>query len=294
MRPTDRNRRARLAPVLAAACLALGSALVAPAGAAEPSFDTGQPTVRAANACFSDNIRVTGWLLPRQETGVAMPLEGYRIAEVLVREGQVVGADQDLVRLARLPDPPGPPNPATARLPAAMTLKAPAAGIVSRIAARVGAVPAPGGDPLVRLVTDPDVDVLVEVPSPHVARIKAGASARVLLDDGTEVPALVRTPAAEVDPTTQFARARLSVRADRPLRFGSFARALVDTGRSCGVAVPRSAILRQNDATSVQVMKDGHVEARRVRVGLSSEDAVEIREGLAEGEVVVTNAGLAF
>lgn len=293
--------RAPRAPALLSAALVRLPALgllpalllgVAPASA-QGMFDTSQPTVRAATACFSDNIRVTGWLLPRGETGVSALVDGYRVSEVLVREGEVVGPDQEVVRLARLPDPPGPTNPATARLPATIGLKSPSAGIVSKVEARVGMVPRPGGDPLVRLVVDPDVDVLVEVPSPHVTRVRPGAAARVLLDDGTELPALVRTPAAEVDPTTQFARARLSVRSDRPLRFGSFARALVDTGRSCGVAVPRSAILRQNDATSVQVSRDGRIETRRVRVGLSTDDAVEIREGLAEGETVVTNAGSA-
>ena len=283
--------RARTAPALLALGLAISGA--GPA-AADAVFDTSQPTLRAVSACFSDSVRVTGWLLPRGETGVTALLDGYRVTEVLVREGEVVGPDQEVVRLARLADPPGPPNPATQRLPATMSLKSPSSGIVSKVAARVGQVPTPGGEPLVRLVTDPDVDVLIEVPSPHVTRVKAGAAARVLLDDGTEVPALVRIPAAEIDPATQFARARLSVRADRPLRFGSFARALVDTGRSCGVAVPRSAILRQNDATSVQVVRDGRAEARRVRVGLSSDEAVEIREGLAEGETVVTNAGTAF
>jgi multidrug efflux pump subunit AcrA (membrane-fusion protein) len=78
------------------------------------------------------------------------------------------------------------------------------------------------------------------------------------------------------------------------LRAGIFASALIDTEHSCGIAVPRSAIVRQNDTVSVQVLKAGRVETRRVRVGLSSEDNVEIREGLAEGESVITNAGVAF
>ena len=89
-------------------------------------------------------------------------------------------------------------------------------------------------------------------------------------------------------------RFEVSVIPNASLRSGMFVRVLVDTGRSCGVAVPRSALLRQNDATSVQVLKDGKVEPRRVVVGLSSEDKVEIRQGLAEGESVVANASLAF
>jgi hypothetical protein len=78
------------------------------------------------------------------------------------------------------------------------------------------------------------------------------------------------------------------------LRSGMFVRVLVDTGRSCGVAVPRSAVMRQNDVTSVQVLKDGKTELRRVVVGLSSDDKIEIRQGLTEGESVVANASFAF
>jgi multidrug efflux pump subunit AcrA (membrane-fusion protein) len=86
----------------------------------------------------------------------------------------------------------------------------------------------------------------------------------------------------------------LSVTAHPDLRPGMFARALVDTARSCGVAVPRSAILRRSDTTSVQVVRNGRISVRRVVVGSSSEDDVEIRSGVAEGDVVVANAGTAY
>lgn len=262
------------------------------------SVDSTPITARVQSACFSDNIRVTGWLLPRAETAVVAGLEGYRVSEILVKEGDAVAGDQEVVRLQRLgadqPGQPQMPGPGGRPLPNVISLKAPAAGIVSRVNARVGTLSGPTSEPVVRLVTDPDFDLLVEVPSLYASRIRVGAAARIMLADGSEVPGKVRLPAAEVDPATQFARARLAVSADRNLRFGAFARAVIDTARSCGPSVPRSAILRQNDATSVQVMRDGRLETRRVRVGLSSAESVEIREGLAEGESVVVNAGLAY
>jgi hypothetical protein len=66
-----------------------------------------------------------------------------------------------------------------------------------------------------------------------------------------------------------------------------FARANIDAKRSCGVAIPRTAI----DHLTVQVVKGNTVEMRKVRVGLVSDASTEILEGLEVGEVVVADAG---
>jgi hypothetical protein len=66
-----------------------------------------------------------------------------------------------------------------------------------------------------------------------------------------------------------------------------FARANIDAKRSCGVAVPRTAI----DHLTVQVVKGNTVETRRVRTGLVSDTSTEILEGLDVGEIVVADAG---
>ena len=41
----------------------------------------------------------------------------------------------------------------------------------------------------------------------------------------------------------------------------------------------------------VQVIRDNRIETRRVVVGLFAESKVQIREGLAEGDIVVVKAG---
>ena len=66
-----------------------------------------------------------------------------------------------------------------------------------------------------------------------------------------------------------------------------FARANIDARRSCGIAVPRSAI----DHLTVQVVKGNTVETRKVKVGLVSDTSTEILEGLDVGEIVVADAG---
>jgi hypothetical protein len=66
-----------------------------------------------------------------------------------------------------------------------------------------------------------------------------------------------------------------------------FARASIDAKRSCGVAVPRTAI----DHLTVQVVKGNTIETRNVRVGLVSDTNIEILDGLDVGETVVADAG---
>jgi HlyD family secretion protein len=257
------------------------------------SLDLSAFEVRAKRACFSDRVRVTGYLVPRRETFVTMNLGGFRVSEVLVQEGAHVAADQELIRLTRFGDDPTGGGERVGA-PSAISLRAPSAGVVTRITARVGALTGSQSEPLVSLTTDPGIDALVEVPSFLVTKVRLGAAVRVLIGNGIEAKGAVRVPVSEVDPATQFGRARISMQPHSALRAGIFASALIDTEHSCGIGVPRSAIIRQNDTVSVQVLNAGRVETRRVRVGLSSADNVEIREGLAEGESVIANAGVAF
>ena len=84
----------------------LSVVLPALAGAAEEKSKSGGASggatvmvVKATNACFSDMVRVTGLFVPRREAVVAVDQEGYRVAEVLVRDGDQVTENQELVRL---------------------------------------------------------------------------------------------------------------------------------------------------------------------------------------------------
>ncbi|HEX9360833.1 MAG TPA: efflux transporter periplasmic adaptor subunit, partial [Bradyrhizobium sp.] len=53
---------------------------------------------KATNACFSDLVRVTGFIVPRREAVVGVDQEGFKVADVLVREGETVTENQELAR----------------------------------------------------------------------------------------------------------------------------------------------------------------------------------------------------
>jgi multidrug efflux pump subunit AcrA (membrane-fusion protein) len=257
---------------------------------------------RAVSGCFSDTIRVTGFLVPRDEALVTLDADGYRIVEILVAEGDRVTAGQPLVRLARQStDGPAPADPAARAAspppggapPATLALRAPAAGIVARSTAVLGAVASPQAEPLFRITVNGDIELEVEVPSIHVPKLKrdANQTARVELENGVALGGRVRRVPIEVDRTTQLGRARLALDRVPSLRVGMFSRAMIDASRSCGIAIPRAAVNYQADGTTVQVVRGTKVETRQVRIGLLSDSSVEIRDGLQEGDIVVANAG---
>ena len=245
--------------------------------------------VRAARACFTEAIRVTGYLVARQEAVVFLDLPGMKVSEVLVGEGDRVTSGQTLARLTRQstegPDP-------TAGRSGANTVKAPAAGVITRSTAMVGATA--GGfptEPLFRIAVDNEIELEAEVPSVHVPSLAAGQTARIEISDDRELSGRVRRVPAVIDQGRQLGRARLSLERNPSLRPGMFAGATIDANRSCGISVPRSAVQHRTEGTSVQVVRDNTIEKRLVHVGLHSDTQTEIRDGLREGELVVANAG---
>src|SRR5438034_8183045 len=92
---------------------------------------------KSTNACFSDLVRVTGFVVPRREAVVGVEQEGSKVADVLVREGETVADNQELAKLTPPPAQPAtqPAAAATAgagRVPPT-SLRAPAAGLVTEV-----------------------------------------------------------------------------------------------------------------------------------------------------------------
>jgi multidrug efflux pump subunit AcrA (membrane-fusion protein) len=269
------------------------------ARAAEPPSPGAEVmVVKAVTFCFSDTIGVTGFLVPREEAIVNLDAEGYRISEMMVKEGATVTAGQDMVKLARLsaeaaPNPQLPPG-ARPPMPATMVLKSPAAGLVTRSTAMIGAVASMmQREPLFRIMINGEIELEADVPSIHVHKLRADGrqTARVELENGTELTGRVRLVPGEVDRMTQLAKVRLSVNRSPALRVGMFARATIDASRSCGVAVPRAAVTYRTEGTSVQLIRNNVVETKKIMTGLTSDTDIEVRAGVVEGDVLVASAG---
>jgi multidrug efflux pump subunit AcrA (membrane-fusion protein) len=279
------------------AALAIGLTLVAvPARAAEPAKAPGTGAIvmaaRAEKECFANSVRVTGFLVPRDDAVVMLDMPGYRVSEILAREGDKVSQDQNLVKLVRVSaDGPG----AQAQSPASLYLKAPAPGTVIKSTAVVGAVaspvPFPRPEPLFRIAVKNEIELEAEVPGIQVPLLAPNQPVRARTEDGRDLTGRVRLVGAEINQMNQLGKVRIAFDDIPSLRVGTFARATIEPEHSCSVSVPKSSVLHHTDGTSVQVIKDGVVKTLRVHIGLLNDLHAEIRDGLVVGDEVVATAG---
>jgi multidrug efflux pump subunit AcrA (membrane-fusion protein) len=240
--------------------------------------------VKSTNACFSDLVRVTGFVVPRREAVVGADQEGSKVTDLFVREGDTVTENQELARLsapAQQPGAPVRPNQGP------ISLRAPAAGLVTEVKTIVGAPASPQAGPMFRIAINNEVELDAQVPAVHMLKLNPGATVRISRDDAPDLVGRVRLVSPEIDRANQLGHVRISLTSNPSVKVGMFARASIDAKRSCGVAIPRTAI----DHLTVQVVKGNTVETRNVRVGLTSDTSIEILEGLDVGETVVADAG---
>jgi multidrug efflux pump subunit AcrA (membrane-fusion protein) len=235
---------------------------------------------KSTNACFSDMVRVTGFIVPRREAVVGVDTEGSKVSDLLVREGDTVTENQELARLTPPPGQGGGRSQPTA-------LRAPAAGLITEVRTAAGAPASTQGGPMFRISVNNEIELDAEVPAVHMMKLNPGATVRISRDGVPDLVGRVRLVSPQIDRATQLGHVRISMTNNPSLKVGMFARANIDAKRSCGVAVPRTAI----DHLTVQVVKGNTVETRRVKVGLVSDTSTEILEGLDVGEIVVADAG---
>lgn len=277
---TDFPSRKLLTGTAAAGLLCLISLPTHAADEPDPAAPKGAAVtvLKAAKACFSNIVEVSGILIARDETSVRPERLGLKVAEVLAEAGETVTAGQSLVRLT-LPEG------------GVTLLSAPVAGTLSASTAVVGATASGKGEALFSIIARNEFDLVGLVPVRDISKLAVNQTARIKIIGAGEVDGKVRRVATTIEPNSQLGQVIVQVTAPRRLLVNSSARALIKTGQSCGVSVPLTAILYGSAGTVVQVVRRARVETRRVEVGLMSAGQVEIREGLQEGDVVVARAG---
>jgi multidrug efflux pump subunit AcrA (membrane-fusion protein) len=263
-----------LALLLALAC--------SPALAAEePDAPKGATVtvLKAAKSCFDDIVEVSGLVIAREETAVRPDRPGLKVAEILAEAGDTVSAGQALARLNL-------PEGGTA------VVQAPVAGLVESSSAVVGALASARGEALFSIIARSEFDLVGLVPVEDIGKLAVNQPARIKIIGAGEVDGRIRRIAPTVEPNSQLGQVFLGVTTNRRLLVNSSGRALIKTGQSCNnVSVPLTAILYGSAGTVVQVVRRARIETRRVETGLMSSGQVEIRDGLADGDIVVARAG---
>ncbi|MBP7706568.1 MAG: efflux RND transporter periplasmic adaptor subunit [Candidatus Aminicenantes bacterium] len=178
---------------------------------------------------------------------------------------------------------------ATARTELALLeIRAPLAGTVVRIAARIGQAVEPNAV-LAEVIALDRLVVTAQVPSRDAAQLKAGQP--VVWGDGTGSAGEVLVVGRDVDPKTDTVLVRASLPRDSGLRPGTFLTVRIVAEERRGVlAVPEESVVPGPEGGPVLMMVEGDKAVPRpVKTSLKDAGLVEVAgEGLAEGQVVVT------
>jgi multidrug efflux pump subunit AcrA (membrane-fusion protein) len=280
MHPFPAPRCSRKLPAIFGAgllCLAAASPSLADDADGAPK-GAAVTVLKATKACFDAIVEASGIVIPREETAVRPDRPGLKVAEIMADAGDTVTAGQTLARLAL-------PEGGTA------VVQAPVAGLIASSSAVIGAVASAKGEALFSIIARNEFDLVGLVPVRDIGKLKVDQAARIKIIGAGEVDGRVRRIGSTVEPNVQLGQVTISLTSNERLLVNSSGRALIKTGQSCGVSVPLTAVLYGTAGTVVQVVRRARIETKRVGVGLMSGGQIEIRDGLAEGDIVVARAG---
>ena len=198
--------------------------------------------------------------------------DGLRVAEAEV--ASILALRQELaVRIART------------------EVKAPEGGIVSRRAARIGAVASGSADAMFRIIARSDIELEAEAPELRLAKLRPGQTASVTIGDAVAVAGKVRMVSPEVEKASRLGKVRIAVDNNGSLHIGAFARGEIEVARRLTVALPLSAVLYDAKGPYVQGVRDGMVYAIAVKTGLTADGHIEIVSGVFEDDTIIAKAG---
>jgi len=181
----------------------------------------------------------------------------------------------------------------------ALEVPSPVSGRVTARCAQSGLLVQPGAVPAPYSVADVSTMwLLADVAESDVnaLRVGQGVTVKVMALGARELTARIRTIGASVDATTHTVVVRSEVADPRhELRSGMIASFTIDTGTPVqSLAVPVNGVVREGDGTmSVWTTDDRHRFVRHsVQVGLQQDGFDQILDGLAGGELVVTDGAI--
>jgi RND family efflux transporter MFP subunit len=148
--------------------------------------------------------------------------------------------------------------------------------------------------PIVEVANLDHVEVAAGIPAEHLGRVKVGQSATVSSDaypdhdfDG-QIIAI--SPAVDAAANTALARVRLA-NTGRLLKVGMFAQVHVGLSeRKQVLTVPPTAVAKSDEGAAVYVVAGDVATRTKVKLGLETTDAVEILDGVKDGQKVLTSA----
>jgi multidrug efflux pump subunit AcrA (membrane-fusion protein) len=235
-------------------------------------------TARVARSDIEDSLSVVGSLKARDEATLYSRVAG-KLVENLVKEGDPVRKDQPVAAVQK--DEVGvkyEPAP----VPSTLT------GIVGRVYLDRGA-DVTLATPVALVVDVSSVRARADVPERYAGRVKLGQEVRVEVEayPGKVFRGRVSKESPVVDPDTRSAPIEVNLdNTDGRLRSGMFAKMTIVVASRAGVVVVPKIALVEGPTPSAFVIAGGKAQKRELKLGLVSDAAVEVLEGLKPGDDV--------
>ena len=226
------------------------------------------------------------------EASLVTVQQAYDRAQRMVNEG--IAARRDLEEASAELSKAKAAVAAAQRIAELATLRAPFAGVVTRMNTTLGASVDPS-QPLVEVADPTEVDIILSLPPTAAARVHPGAKVLLHTGAGPDGEALGDASVVDVSGIVDSATHSVAVRARsdklaRALRIGEtlFGEVVLAT-RPRAITVPAQALVPEGDGFKVFVVDaNGIAHARAITIGSRTSGSVEITKGLEAGERVVT------
>jgi RND family efflux transporter MFP subunit len=177
-------------------------------------------------------------------------------------------------------------------------ITSPVNGFVARRAVDPGAFVSQNA-PVVEVVDIARVRLVANIVEKDLRQVQTGDPARVEVDafPGETFMGRIARVSPVLDPSTRTAPMEIEIaNAGFRLKPGMYARVMITTDeRKEAVVAPSNAVVDYNGRRGVFVMAEGEtVSFRAVRVGIEQPDLIELLDGAAEGDRVVTTGAAAL
>jgi len=168
---------------------------------------------------------------------------------------------------------------------------APISGVIARRYAKVGQLITEfSSKALFHVVSQQYLEAVINLPEHQLSRAKVGQTAFLNFAGMPQIQAKIIRISPVVDATTGTARVTIGIQNDDlSLKAGMFAQIeLQYETKPDALLVPKRAVLAMDNSSSVFVVKDGKVERKTVKTGYENDAMIEIIDGIAAGDEVVT------
>jgi RND family efflux transporter MFP subunit len=168
--------------------------------------------------------------------------------------------------------------------------------VVKRLASTGEQVDGTAAQPILQVANVREVELFGNVPAVYLTKIHVGQKLAIITDafPGRKFAGTVAAISPAVDPSTNVGLVRIRIANDAGmLRLGIFLSAQVPVEtHSNALVVPVQAIYRdERSQPRVFRVKGDTAEAVDVKLGLETQDSVELLSGVGAGETVILNGG---